>query len=352
MGGAPTDAMGQDGNGSEVQSDPLWAAAVPLAEAAARQIRDDLITTRRVALGTWRALEASAARKALTEEGVERTRTAQELEPYPHARALLTRLKKDVATADAVAVQRSLAKQSAAINADVAARDATLRLWTRLYRAMTEGRLQIAQRILLDPRIAATPTLYPELAQKHNRVSISVRRALDRRLTVLHDEIVAYARERNLQVTNGERRIVIDQLITVELAEDRTTRVQSNRVRSLAWEAVRPVLDSEYDRVWARARRESATFVAELEEYLTSRGADNVRLRDVYEALKLSRPAIPGRLVTYYRDEFSADLSVLLTTPSARRFEFSAIRDPRLAFPVVQGGGSLQQYGFVRVRGA
>jgi hypothetical protein len=344
-------AVGQDGNESGVLNDPLWAAAVPLADAVAVYIRSDL-ARRRVALNFWRVLEVAAARGSLTEELLDRGRSAEDLAPYPHARARLTRLKKDIATADAISVRESLAKHGASMSEDIAGRGAALRLWMRLHAAMAAGRLQIAQRILLDPRLAATLKLYPELAQKHNRVSISVRRALDRGLTVLRDEIVRFAEERRWQIVAADRRIVIDHLITIELAEDRTTRVQSVRVRSLAWEAVRPVLDSEHERVWGRARRDSGLFVTGLDQYLASRRGENVRLRDAYEALKESRPPVPGRLASYYKDEFSADLSVLLTTPAARRFEFSAIRDPRLAFPVVQAGGSLQQYGFVRPRGA
>ena len=351
MAGSTERAMRQDADETEVLSDPLWAAAVPLAEAAAAAIANDLIV-RRAALVSWRSLTSAAARGRLTEEVLEGAKAAAEFAPYPQARSLLTRLLKGSTTSDTTGVERSFAKQAAAMNEDYRARDAALRLWTRLHRAMSEGRLQIAQRILGDPRMEATPKLYPELAQKHRRVSISVRRALDRGLTVLRSAILAFAEEQGWQVVATERRVVVDQLITIELAEDRTTRVQATRVRSLSWVAVRPVLESEYARVWGRARRESSSFLAEFDGYLTSRRGDNVRLRDVYEAMKLSRPEVPGRLATYYRDEFSADLSVLLTTAAARRFEFSAIRDPRLAFAVVQAGGSLQQYGFVGLRGS
>jgi hypothetical protein len=342
--------MGQDGNGTDILSDPLWAAAVPLAEAAAAVITSDLVV-RRASLVSWRVLTVTAAQGGLTQDLLHNARSSEELVPYPHARALLTRLSKESTTPDAASVARSLEKQLTAMNEDFKARDAARRLWTRLHRAMAEGGLQIAQRILSDPRIEATPKLYPELAQRYHRVSISVRRALDRGLTVLRNAIVGYAEERGWEIVATDRRVVIDHLVTIELAENRTTRVQATRVRSLAWGAVKPVLDREYERVWGRARRESSTFLIDFEGFLASRRGDNVRLRDVYEALKQARPEVPGRLVTYYRDEFSADLSVLLTTAAARRFEFSAIRDPRLAFAVVQTGGSLQQYGFVRVRG-
>ena len=80
--------------------------------------------------------------------------------------------------------------------------------------------------------------------------------------------------------------------------------------------------------------------------------SDYVRLRDVYNRLKANRPKVAGRLVSYYRDEFSADLSCLLQHPKHRSaFEFSAARDPHLAFPVVLDDGTLNQYGYVRLRG-
>ena len=342
--------MGSPDNSADVLSDPLWLAAVPLAAAAAGLIADDL-GFRRAALTTWRALCLSAPRGVLDSEALERAKAADELGPYPQARALLTKLIKEWPSSDLVAVERTLSKHNTVITEDFRAREAAYRLWTRLHRAMEEGRLQIAHRILGDPRMEATPKLYPVLAQRHHRVSIAVRRALDRGLTVLKDAIVEYAVAQGWGVTVAERRLVIDHLVAVELAEDRTTRVQATRVRSLSWAAVRPVLDSEYERVWGRARRSISGFVQELNEYLATRPGDNVRLKDVYDALKETRPALPGRLASYYRDEFSADLSVLLASNAGRRFEFSAIRDPRLAFTVVQPGGSLQQYGFIRLRG-
>jgi hypothetical protein len=326
----------------------LWAAAIPLAVNGAEVIGTD-VAARRGAVAAMRQLELRAARHTLTDGLILATRDSEELRPYAHVRGVLTQLASRPSGDEAD--QRILAKQSAAITDDLAARTALARLWARLAAAMEGGRPQIAQRILVDQRMSKGSKLYPALARAHSRVGIAVRRTLDYGLVALREAVLSHATAQGWPVSVTEGKIVVEHLIAVELADDRTTRVQSKRVRSLSWDVVRPVLDSEYERVWGRARREADGFVGDLTALVEARGTDNVRLRDVYEAIQRRRPARPGKLATYYKDEFSADLSVLLSTPAGRGFEFSAIRDSRLAFLVVLPGGSLQQYGFVRLRG-
>jgi hypothetical protein len=342
--------MTLDRGGSHLLADPLWVAAEKLAGSIPVVIRDD-VAARRDAYEVSRDLVAAASH-GLSSEMLDAARSSPALRLYPHTRGGLTRLAKDLPTMGPDSVGRILANQSAAIAADIAARQVLGRRWTQVGSAMAAGRVQLAQRILQEPAVAETDKLYPELAKTANRVTISVKRVLERSLTMLRDAVIDHARRHGWEATSGDRRVVIDQLITVELADDRTTRVQATRVRSLEWDIVRPILDGEYDRVWGRARREQARFADDLQRVLRSHRAENVRLRDVYDEIKALRPATPGRLVSYYRDEFSADLSVLLTSSAARRFEFSAIRDPRLAFAVARLGGALQQYGFIRIREA
>ena len=84
-----------------------------------------------------------------------------------------------------------------------------------------------------------------------------------------------------------------------------------------------------------------------------------LRLEDIYQGLKnrvqVNNPAwnTGGRLVAYYKDEFSADLSNLWRAQTSERLgpphiEFSGIRDPRFAYKVVLPGSQIGLYGHMR----
>jgi hypothetical protein len=60
-----------------------------------------------------------------------------------------------------------------------------------------------------------------------------------------------------------------------------------------------------------------------------------------------------GRLIAYYKDEFSADLSLLWEAQALKRLnsphiELSSIRDPRRAYKVIQPDRNIGFYGFLR----
>ena len=85
------------------------------------------------------------------------------------------------------------------------------------------------------------------------------------------------------------------------------------------------------------------------------------RLEDIYQELKRRLEEVNpnwkvgGRLVAYYKDEFSADLSMLWRAQvnnavESPHLEFSGIRDPRLSYRVVLSAGRVEQYGHIRPR--
>ncbi len=65
-----------------------------------------------------------------------------------------------------------------------------------------------------------------------------------------------------------------------------TTKVQSRSVRSLKWDSVRAALDSEYERVWERAKNRAPSLLNDLAEAIDSAqqepGDSYVQLRAVY----------------------------------------------------------------------
>jgi hypothetical protein len=82
-------------------------------------------------------------------------------------------------------------------------------------------------------------------------------------------------------------------------------------------------------------------------------------LEDIYQILRQDAERSDpqwcknGRLVAYYKDEFSADLSKLWEAQATKtigspHIEMSAIRDPRRAYKVLQPDHNTGTYGFLR----
>jgi hypothetical protein len=169
--------------------------------------------------------------------------------------------------------------------------------------------------------------------------------------------IEQYSQAQGWAVRRVDNSLRVANLLTVKPQGDGQTKVQAKAVRSTSWDAIRPVLDAEYERVWGRASTlgakeigaQVADAISELEVEASASG--HVRLRSVYNVLKRRRPKGPGRVASLYRDEFSADLSTLRADEKAsQQFDFAAARDQTLSFDVVEPDGRLLQYGYIRKR--
>jgi hypothetical protein len=220
---------------------------------------------------------------------------------------------------------------------------------------MSENNVDTAARVLGDPRAAAITDGYGELRTALDRIRLALQAATTGRVEGLLNAIESHATSKRWPHRRTADGIRVAHLLEVKPAESGTTKVQAKSVRSLNWDAVRPVLDSEHERLWGRANRlgpskigqELAAAIDELKGEASSAG--HVQLRSVYQRMKNMRPKEPGRVASYYRDEFSADLSLVKQSEGAnRRFEFAAARDPRLAFEIVEADGSLLRYGYIR----
>jgi hypothetical protein len=255
---------------------------------------------------------------------------------------------------DAAAQLTARAEES--LEADVRQRVAARNCWGLLARSMRERRISSAAKLLADPRLAEAAALYPQLASSIQRIRLAVQRAIEGQSTALSRSVKEYADGRGWRAETSQDRVVVDGLVVVSMLADGSVKVQSKQVRSLAVPDVLRALESEHDRVWARAEQTRSDFAEEFRAVVQEAGRDAdqqgyVRLQDAYSRLKGSRPKGRGRLVSYYRDEFSADLSCVARDPILRRqFQFSAARDPNLAFSVVLDDGTLNQYGYVRLR--
>jgi hypothetical protein len=254
------------------------------------------------------------------------------------------------------AATEQVRKAVTTIGDDLKKRQAAKGVWAQALRAMQDGRVETAARLLGDERLGSSNELYPHVVGTIKNLRLAVQRALEARRTALLRAIEVRAGERGWRVQVQPDHAVIDGLLTVAIAADGTVKVQSRSLRTLVPGDVLATVEDEHARVWGRARAGVEPFEAELAELIreASREADPqgyMRLRDLYNTLKSRRPAVPGRLVSYYRDEFSADLSCVAQHPQyRRRFQYSAARDPSLAFPVILDDGQLYQYGYIRLR--
>ncbi len=243
-----------------------------------------------------------------------------------------------------------------AIDADVRARMAARAVWTQVADAFADGRIETLVRLIADPRLVASTEPYPQAAATIQNLRIAVQRALASRSEDVLRAVQDFGRAQGWRTSASAGRVTIDGLVVVELGGEGTVKVQARQVRSLDSDEVIRGLAAEYERVWARARSAVDSFAVEFESLVVEarRDADAqgyIRLLDLYRRMKALRPKTPGRLVSYYRDEFAADISCLAQHAGhRRRFAFSAARDPSIAFPVVLDDGTLNQYGYVRLR--
>ena len=231
--------------------------------------------------------------------------------------------------------------------------------WRKLRDAFLHDQADAAARILGDSRLREPLELLPAVRPMLERLRLASQTRIQSRTSRLTDTARAFAEANgwpSIMTTAGLR---IGHFIWVLPDAAGTTKVGAQRVRSLSWEAVQPVLEAEYRRLWAKSDDDVDRFMRDLDQAVRqlqseAKDGDYVRLRSVYNALVAGKPKKHGAIPSYFRDEFSADLSLMLRRqrhPTVKaRYELAAIRNPELAFEVVQPDGSLAQFGFIRRR--
>jgi hypothetical protein len=146
----------------------------------------------------------------------------------------------------------------------------------------------------------------------------------------------------------------------------RGAKVGTQYIQSLQWDKIKSALSAEQERLWRRgddAAKIRDSLVVAYENAINKHPNVTgwVRLEDIYQELKKRiEKETPDwksqqRLVAYYRDEFTIDLSILLLVQMAGKLagtqiEFSAIRDPRLSFQVPLPDGTSNSVGFMRLK--
>jgi len=258
-----------------------------------------------------------------------------------------------------LAAVEQVRKAAAAADEALDRHKASAAAWKKLRDAFAKDQADAVARILEDPRQRQSLEQIQALKPTLDRLRLASTARVQSRTTKLAEAAAAFAEQQRWPASKTTGGVRVGHFIRIVPDPRGSTKVGSQRVRSLDWESVKPVLESEYARLWQKSDEEVDAFASEVSELLSGLKAelgegDYVRLKSVYNGIIARRPKKHGAIPSYFRDEFSADLSLLLKRQQratrGERFELAAIRNPELAFEVVQPDGNLAQYGFIRQR--
>lgn len=256
------------------------------------------------------------------------------------------------------------------ITTDIAERDKLRKHIGRMRKALSENNLETLVRLAAKKQERKRLTkLYPKASLILEKLEIDLERRLDQLFADLLERLETYCSHESVPLRGREPDFVIDSLLEVSFDRSNgTVKIGNTFLRTLEWDRIAAAIRAERQRIWERPfdpsefRDELLEAHSQLIE-LKPNPTNWVRLEDVYQVLKeREQERNPewrsgGRLVPYYKDEFSADLSKLWGTQAADelprpQIELSGIRDPRAAFKVVLPGGDTESYGHLRPKGA
>lgn len=252
------------------------------------------------------------------------------------------------------------------VSDDISKRSRARRVIVDLANALSEGSFDSAARILGN-RSEQLIAVYPRTKSTLDKLQLDLNRRLEAHLRETGRELENYCRTQGIPLAGKAPKYTVGHLLDVEFDRAKLrSKVGIQSLTTFEWTAVRNALEQERARLWQRPF-DAITFrdrLLDAYRALAAQGAGPtgwVGLEDIYQMLKgQEEDADPawqtgGRLVAYYKDEFSADLSRLWEAQvrqkiNAPHIELSAIRDPRRAFRVIQPDRNVATYGFLRPR--
>jgi len=263
-------------------------------------------------------------------------------------------------------VMNELTDLSQTVSSDVALRSKTKKTLADLITALEKGETDVAAR-LLGAKGQLLAELYPQCKPTLEKLRFDLNRRQEEAIRETYRLLEEYCRSEGVALRGNAPRFTVEYFVELEL--DRVkgrTRVGTQSVNGVGWDGIRVALESERSRVWRRpfeaaAFRDRLLAAYEESERINPSPSGWTPLETIYQYLKrqaeLDQPnwMKSGRLVAYYKDEFSADLSLLWQAQSrgqtaSPQIEFSAIRDPRRAYKVLQPDQTVGTYGFMRAR--
>lgn len=254
-----------------------------------------------------------------------------------------------------------------AISDDVSQRSKARRAVANLLQLLQQNDTEGAARVL-NKQLHQVTSLYPHAKATLEKLRIDLNRRQDEELRTTYGLLENYCRAEEIPLKGRPPKYTADHLLEIQFDRQKNrTKVGIQSLQTLRWQSVAKALDEERARLWGRPFDESRFRDRLVEAYEEVEGHSPsptgwASLDDVYQVLRrqVERQNLGwrkgGRLVAYYKDEFSADLSMLWQAQASAnvatpRIEFSAIRDPRRAYKVVQPDDNVNLYGFLRPRG-
>ena len=252
------------------------------------------------------------------------------------------------------------------ISGDIAQRSKARRIVTDLLKALEENNADTAARILQN-RTQQLTEVYPRAKTTLEKLRIDLNRRQEEQLRETYSKLEEFCLAERIPLRGRPPKYTADYLLDVEFDRKKIrSKVGIQSLSTLEWSSVRDALRKERTRLWQRPfdaagfRDRLVHAFEELERHSPS-ATGWAALEGIYQILKQQVESGDagwrkgGRLVAYYKDEFSADLSRLWEAQARKQvdsphIELSAIRDPRRAYKVVQPDRNVGLYGFVRPR--
>ena len=237
----------------------------------------------------------------------------------------------------------------------------------RLVRAWNDGAIDYVSKYINGAQGKSLIETYGDASVSIDRLRFALARNEDSVRGELDGHLAEYCAREGLHLRGRQGSYHVNGVLQVDFdLKKRGAKVGTQYIQSLDWGRIKLALDNERGRLWQRGNgvtcirdRLVAAYTNAIAKHPNVTGW--VRLEDIYQELKRRvEKETPNwrnqqRLVAYYRDEFTVDLSILLSTQmagkvSGTRVEFSAIRDPRLSFQVPLPDGTVNSVGFMRLQ--
>jgi len=251
------------------------------------------------------------------------------------------------------------------VEADIKQRNSIKKYLSQIRKAFEESDTETLNRLLLRQMKDRLLISYPIAKETLEKLSIDVKRHSEQVFSSLISRFQEYCENNKIHLQGKLPKLFVDRLLEVEMDENKqTAKIGTIFLKTLDWEKILMAIDRERHRIWNR-EFDPASFRDHLLNIhleiikVKPNPVGWVRLEDVYQSLKKDiQQKNPdwkkgGRLVGYYKDEFSADLSKLWKAQISQKIgsphiELSGIRDPRLSYKVVLPNGQIESYGHIR----
>jgi hypothetical protein len=266
-----------------------------------------------------------------------------------------------------LAISAELENLSQVIADDVSERIKAKKMLENIIKAVSEDNSELATK-LVNKGVTKIASEYPQSKLTLQKLQVDLNRRQEEQVRQTCSQLEDYCRAKGIPVKGSSSKYMVDSFIDVELDRKKgRTKIGNLSLSTLKWPRILEALESEQARLWNREFSAEQFRKKLIEAYKQIEGSNSghtgwASLEDVYQIIKREKekedPAWKkgGRLIAYYKDEFSVDLSLLWKAQASREvgiphIELSAIRDPRRAFKVLQPDSNIGFFGFLRPKG-